>query len=187
MRFVDTAIENLALKLQKRQNLDHIDYLKVRLGMQVFVTNLFKGIVTYGLAILLHIFLYTLTVHITYFLLRRFSHGAHAKNSLLCHVQNIIFFILVPWLIVKYDIPFWFMLFLIILGWIFVFYYAPAATRKQPIKHSRKRALKIKSLSLMTLYFILFLFVPEPFNHLIAFGAFLQSSTLLPVFFPKEE
>lgn len=79
MRFVDTAIENLALKLQKRQNLDHIDYLKVRLGMQVFVTNLFKGIVTYGLAILLHIFLYTLTVHITYFLLRRFSHGLMRK------------------------------------------------------------------------------------------------------------
>ncbi|PTG83389.1 hypothetical protein BU650_09545 [Staphylococcus chromogenes] len=40
---------------------------------------------------------------------------------------------------------------------------------------------------MMTLYFILFLFVPEPFNHLIAFGAFLQSATLLPVFFPKEE
>ena len=187
MRFVDTAIENLALKLQKRQNLNHIDYLKVRLGMQVFVTNLFKGIVTYGLAILLHIFIYTLTVHITYFLLRRFSHGAHAKNSLLCHVQNIFFFILLPWLLVKYDIPFWFMLFLIILGWIFVLKYAPAATRKQPIKHSRKRLLKIKSISLMTLYLILFLFVSEPFNLLIAYGAFLQSATLLPIFFPKEE
>lgn len=75
------------------------------------------------------------------------------------------------------------MLFLTILGWIFVFYYAPAATRKQPIKHSRKRALKIKSLSLMTLYFILFLFVPEPFNHLIAFGAFYNQQHYYLYFF----
>ncbi|PTH61880.1 accessory regulator AgrB, partial [Staphylococcus agnetis] len=84
MRIVDTAIDNLALKLQKKQNLDHIEYLKVRLGIQVFIINLFKGIVTYGLAILLNIFLYTLTVHLAYFILRRFSHGAHAKTSLLC-------------------------------------------------------------------------------------------------------
>lgn len=187
MRIVDTAIDNLALKLQKKQNLDHIEYLKVRLGIQVFIINLFKGIVTYGLAILLNIFLYTLTVHLAYFILRRFSHGAHAKTSLLCHVQNIIFFIFLPWLIVKYDIPFWFMLFLTILGWLIVLKYAPAATRKQPIKLERKKSLKIKSLLVISIYIVMILFVPLPFNFLIAHGAFLQASTLLPIFFPKEE
>ncbi|MCQ9301636.1 accessory regulator AgrB [Staphylococcus hyicus] len=187
MRIVDTAIDNLALKLQKRQNLDHIDYLKVRLGIQVFIINLFKGIVTYGLAILLNIFLYTLTVHLTYFILRRYSHGAHAKTSLLCHVQNIIFFIFLPWLIVKYDIPFWFMLFLSVLGWMIVFKYAPAATRKQPIKYERIKPKKIISLLVMSIYIVMILFVPHPYNLLIAFGAFLQSTTLLPIFFSKEE
>lgn len=187
MKVVDKTIDTLALRLQKRQNLEQVDYLKIRLGMQVFVINLFKGLITYGLAILLNIFLYTLTVHITYLVLRRFSHGAHAKTSLLCHVQNIIFFIFLPWLIVKYDIPFLFMLFLYILGWFLVLKYAPAATRKQPIKQSRVKGLKMKSLLVMTLYLVLILLVPNPFNLLIAYGAILQSITLLPIFFPKEE
>lgn len=89
MLLIDNGIEKMALKLQQRQNLSHIEFLKVRLGMQVVVINSFKAVVTYGLALLLNIFLYTLIVHLTFLALRGYSHGAHAKTSMLCHVQNI--------------------------------------------------------------------------------------------------
>lgn len=56
MLLIDNGIEKMALKLQQRQNLSHIEFLKVRLGMQVVVINSFKAVVTYGLALLLNIF-----------------------------------------------------------------------------------------------------------------------------------
>ncbi|MBI5974793.1 accessory gene regulator AgrB [Staphylococcus sp. H16/1A] len=186
MQIIDKGIEQLALKMQEKQNLDHIEFLKVRLGMQVVATNLFKGIVTYGLALLLHTFLYTLVVHISYFVLRRFSHGAHAKSSLLCHIQNIALFVIVPLLISYYDISFVFMLCLAILGVLIVIRFAPAATLKQPIKASRRKGLKIKSIIVIVAFILLSLVVPSPYQQLICYGLVLQSITLLPIFFPKE-
>ncbi|MBH9580566.1 accessory gene regulator AgrB [Staphylococcus felis] len=187
MRIIDQAIEQLALKLKEKQHLDHIEFLKVRLGMQVVAINFFKGIVTYGLALLLNIFLYTLTVHISYFVLRYFSHGAHAKSSLLCHIQNIVFFVIIPFLINYYDITFSYMLFLTIIGLIVVIRYAPAATRKQPIKSSRKKGLKLKSIVVIITLIVISIFIPQPYQQLICYGLVLQAGTLLPIFFPKEE
>ena len=91
MKAIDNKIEQFALYLQRKNNLDHIQFLKVRLGLQVVVSNLAKTIVTYGVALIFHTFLYTLFTHVSYFLVRRYAHGAHAKSSLLCHVQKFSF------------------------------------------------------------------------------------------------
>lgn len=186
MQIIDNGIEKLALKLQQRQNLSHIEFLKIRLGMQVVVINITKAIVTYGLALLLHVFLYTLVVHCSYAILRFFSHGAHAKNSIFCHIQNIVFFIVLPWFIVQYDISFVFMLCLAAIGWFLVMLYAPAATKKQPIAQHRRKGLHFKSVIVMTLIIIISFVIPAPYQQLFLYGSILQSSTLLPIFFPKE-
>lgn len=186
LQIIDNGIETLARKIQKHQNLDHIDFLKLRLGIQIVAINFFKAIVTYGLALLLNTVLYTLTVHVSYILVRRFSHGAHAKSSLMCHIQNMILFVLVPLAIVHFMIPFWFMFVLALIGWIIVIIYAPAATKKQPIKASRRHGLKVKAVIVTTIVLIIALVVPAPYQQLICFGVALQASTLLPIFFPKE-
>lgn len=67
VKFIDDTIDNFAKQLQHRNNLDHIEYLKMRLGMQVVVSNILKTIVIYGVSILCHLFLYTLTVHLSFF------------------------------------------------------------------------------------------------------------------------
>lgn len=67
VKFIDAKIDNFAKQLQQRNNLDRIEYLKMRLGMQVVVNNFFKTIVIYGVSLLCHMFLYTLTVHLTFF------------------------------------------------------------------------------------------------------------------------
>lgn len=186
MQIIDNGIESLARKIQHHQNLDHIDFLKVRLGIQIVAINFFKAIVTYGLALLLNTILYTLTVHVSYILVRRFSHGAHARSSLMCHIQNILLFVLVPWAIAYYTIPFRYMFILSLVGWLIVIIYAPAATKKQPIKASRKRGLKIKSIVVTKIVLGIALVVPAPYQQLICFGVTLQAVTLLPIFFPKE-
>ncbi len=67
VKLIDNKIDRLAKQLQIRNNLDNIEYLKMRLGMQVVVSNLAKTIVVYGISILCNLFLYTLTVHLSFF------------------------------------------------------------------------------------------------------------------------
>ena len=104
VKIIDKKIEQFAQYLQRKNNLDHIQFLKIRLGMQVLAINIEKSIVVYGLAIIFHTFFYTLLTHLSYFLIRRHAHGTHANSSLLCHLQNIIFFIIFPYLIIIYGI-----------------------------------------------------------------------------------
>ncbi|RNM17877.1 MULTISPECIES: accessory gene regulator AgrB [Staphylococcus] len=187
MKIIDTKIDQFANYLQQRNNLDRIQFLKVRLGMQVVVSNIAKFIVTYGLALIIHVFWYTLVTHIAYMILRFYAHGSHAKSSLLCHIQNVLIFVIMPWLIVRLSIGHFSMLILALIGYFIVITYAPAATKKQPIP---KRLVKRKRILSIVLYIILVIIsfiVKEPYSQLILFGIIVESTTLLPIFFPKED
>ncbi|HHJ5089014.1 TPA: accessory gene regulator AgrB, partial [Staphylococcus aureus] len=50
MNYFDNKIDQFATYLQKRNNLDHIQFLQVRLGMQVLAVNIGKLIVMYTIA-----------------------------------------------------------------------------------------------------------------------------------------
>lgn len=184
---IDRKIEQFSLYLQRKNNLDHIQFLKVRLGLQVVVSNIAKTIVTYGAAIIFHTFLYTLITHVSYFLVRHFAHGAHAKSSLLCHIQNLILFVGLPWLIAYFPINVGIMYAVAILAWGLIIIYAPAATKKQPIPLRVRNQKKVFSIIVALLLIIVSLLVPEPFKQLILLGLFLESITLIPFFFPKED
>ncbi len=67
VKIIDKKIEQFAQYLQRKNNLDHIQFLKIRLGMQVLAINIEKSIVVYGLAIIFHTFFYTLLTHLSYF------------------------------------------------------------------------------------------------------------------------
>ncbi|MBR9332538.1 histidine kinase, partial [Staphylococcus aureus] len=58
MNYFDNKIDQFATYLQKRNNLDHIQFLQVRLGMQIIVGNFFKILVTYSIVYILNIFLF---------------------------------------------------------------------------------------------------------------------------------
>lgn len=88
---------------------------------------------TYGVALIFHTFLYTLFTHVSYFLVRRYAHGAHAKSSLLCHVQNLALFVALPWLLVYFQVNLGIMYSVVAIGTVLIIYYAPSATKKQPI------------------------------------------------------
>ena len=51
LNIIDRKIDEFANYLQRKNNLDHIQFLKVRLGMQVVLTNIEKTIIVYGLEI----------------------------------------------------------------------------------------------------------------------------------------
>ena len=187
MKIIDEKIEQFANYLRRKNNLDYIQFLKVRLGMQVVASNIEKTIVVYGLTLIFHTLIYTLITHLSYFLIRSNAHGAHAKSSLLCHIQNVILFIFFPVLIIKFSVSYLSLLLLASIGLIIVFKYAPAATKKQPIPNRLLKRKKILSIVLYSIITVISLITPEPINRLILFGIFLESLTLLPIFFPKED
>lgn len=187
LRGIDNKIENLARYLQQRNNLEHLEFLKLRLGMQVFVSNLAKTIVVYGISILCHIFLYTLTVHLSYYLIRQYAHGAHAKSSLSCHIQNIVLFVLLPWFIGYIEVDIILMYMLALLGFIILVIYAPSATKKQPIPLKLRKGKKIKTIVVTLLLLFVSLILKEPYSQFVLLGITLIAFAQLPIFFPKED
>ena len=65
-------------------------------------------------------------------------HGAHAKSTLLCHIQNLILFVGLPWLIAYYHINTGIMYSVSGIALLLIIIYAPAATKKQPIPERLK-------------------------------------------------
>ncbi|MRF36016.1 accessory regulator AgrB [Staphylococcus sp. KY49P] len=186
-KLIDTKIDNFAKNLQLRNNLDHIEYLKMRLGMQVLVNNFFKAIVIYGVSILCHMFLYTLTVHLSFFIIRHFAHGAHAKNSLACYIESLIYFVLLPWIVGYIQVPSLLMYPLALIGLIIISIYAPSATKKQPIPEQLRKGKKIKSICVTLILLLISLFLNEPYQQLVLLGIIIISVLQFRIFFPKED
>lgn len=186
-KLIDNKIEQFSRYLQQRNNLEHIEFLKIRLGLQAVAINFFKALVTYGVSILCHLFLYTLTVHLSYFFIRLYAHGAHAKSSFLCHVQNLLLFVLLPWLIGYMQVSPLIMYILAIMGFIILVIYAPAETKKQPIPERLRKGKKIKTIVVTLLLLVISVFFSEPYQQLILLGIVLISVVQLPIFFPKED
>lgn len=182
---LNKQIDTWAQALQKRNNLDRIAYLKIKLGMEVFFSNLFKSIVVYGLALLFHVFLYTLIVHLSYFMIRHFAHGAHAKSTFACYIESIILFVLLPWGLIHSQIPNSFMIVMAAVAFVCICLYAPAITAKQPIPNRLKKPKRIKAIIVTSILFALSFLVPLPYAQLILLGIILQGGSQLPIFFPK--
>ncbi|MCG1386288.1 accessory gene regulator AgrB [Staphylococcus epidermidis] len=187
MKIIDKKMEQFAKYLQRKNNLDHIQFLKVRLGMQVVAGNIEKTVVLYGLSYFFDLLIFTFLTHIGYYLLRIFAHGAHAKTTLQCHIQNIIYFIFIPWLVLHLPLSTNIFYVLAIISFLIVLSFAPAATKKQPIpKHLLKKKKVLSILSFIVIITIA-LTLEEIFKKSVISGAVIESITLLPIFFPKED
>lgn len=180
LNYFDNKIDQFATYLQKRNNLDHIQFLQVRLGMQVLAVNIGKLIVMYALAYILNIFLFTLITNLTFYLIRRHAHGAHAPSSFWCYVESIILFILLPLVIVNYHIN---SLIMTVIAIGLIIKYAPAATKKKPIPVRLIKRKKYYAIIVSLVFFIITLIIKEPFAQLIQLGIIIEAFTLLPIFF----
>ncbi|MCT1350943.1 accessory gene regulator AgrB [Staphylococcus epidermidis] len=187
MKIIDKKIEQFAQYLQRKNNLDHIQFLKVRLGMQVVVGNIEKTVVLYGLSYFFDLLIFTFLTHISYFLLRIFAHGAHAKTSLQCHIQNILYFIFIPWLVLHFSLGTNIFYFLAIISFLLVISFAPAATKKQPIPKHLLKKKKVLSILSFIIIITIALTLEEVFKKNVISGVVIESITLLPIFFPKED
>lgn len=187
VKIIDKKIEQFAQYLQRKNNLDHIEFLKVRLGMQVVAGNIEKTVVLYGLSYFFDMLIFTFLTHISYFLLRIFAHGAHAKTTLQCHIQNILYFLFLPWLVLHLPLSTNIFYFLAMISFLLVISFAPAATKKQPIPKRLLKKKKVLSILSFIVIITIALTLEEVFKKNVILGVVIESITLLPIFFPKED
>jgi len=183
MGIIESLASRMALWMNKERQGDHIDYLKMKLGIETILTNVTKGIIVYGIAIILGLFLQTLILHVAYMVVRRYSYGLHANSSTVCSVISVILFIGTP--ILCQYIPFT-SLIVIGCGLLFItllYLYAPADTDKSPIIGAeRRRSLRIKSIVACSVITGVAFLYPDPFiKSLLMLGMAIQIVMILPL------
>jgi accessory gene regulator B len=164
------------------KQLDRIQFLKCRLGVEVFVNNSFKLLIIYGLALLLGTEKSTLLLHSSFLGVRTFAYGAHAKSSSGCIMISSLLFLGIPLLFSSGFRVTKFMLFLLsIVSNLILLKYAPGSTKKNKIiGESKKRLLKRKACLNGLTISIFGLSMPLGAANLIVIGNLLASCCVLP-------
>ncbi|MCL1950903.1 MAG: accessory gene regulator B family protein [Turicibacter sp.] len=133
MLSIETTALGLAEKIATHKELDRKAFLKIKLGIEVFLINLTKMTIIYGVAFGLGILRETFILNLAYFLLRRHSYGLHAKASLNCTIVSLLVFVGLPYFLRSFEADY----LMTVIGFIPVFVglylYAPADTEKNPL------------------------------------------------------
>lgn len=79
--------------------LSPIDQAKVEYGLSILFVDLFKMIVMYGIAFLLHTVGAVFITHLVFISVRFTTKGFHASNSAVCTILSVLFLVVLPWII----------------------------------------------------------------------------------------
>lgn len=162
---------------------DEEGYLKVKYGLEIILINAMKFIAVYGVALLLGILWQTITVHLAYLMIRRYSFGLHATKSWVCTVVSVSMFDLIPYFAKGLLLNNWIVLGVFIFVLLNVFFFAPADTESLPLigKDNRKK-LKRKAMVCTLLLTGIALLVPiAEMKVLIMLGALYQVVSINPL------
>lgn len=180
---IEWVADKIALWLSHRLCLEELDFLKVRLGLEVILINLTKGIIVYGLAIILNVFFLTLVLHGSYFWIRNKSCGLHAKSSIVCTFVSVFLFVLIPLLVKGIILGPSIVFIVFLISFWCLSKYAPADTERQPLIGAKNREkLRLQALSRCIILGLLSLiFAMNPLGTMITFGVAIQVVFILPI------
>lgn len=185
---IEEIISQKILNVVDKNIINHIDYLKCKLGLETFIINICKLIAIYTCATLSNTFFHTLIFHISFLFLRIFSYGYHAKTSLGCIFSSLIMFIFIPYSILNFIILPPITLYLLSsINMISLSFFAPKKTKKNYIG-DRQQQYKLKKravLSCLLMSTIAFLVPSLIFKNIIILGNSLAVCLILP--FKKEK
>jgi accessory gene regulator B len=160
------------------QKLAEINY-----GIAVFITNSYKMVLIFLLAILLNIFKPFLVAFLSFGALRTFASGVHAKGEWTCLPVSTLFFFGIVYLGMAVNLNVYALSILFALCFAAVLKYAPADTEERPIVSRRlRRRLKLLScLTLSALYAAAVYTLGTSTSSIIAFAVLIETILILPV------
>ncbi|WP_442603184.1 accessory gene regulator B family protein [Paenibacillus sp. KN14-4R] len=183
MSLTESFSSRMANWLNKERGGEHIDYLKMKLGLEMIFINLSKAIIVYGVAFTLHVFIQTVIVHITYFAIRRSAFGLHANSSMACNIMSVILFVGTPLLIEYILLNNYVVAGLGVVCTTLLYRYAPADTDKYPILGEKKRRKLRKETVIASLIITcIALIIPSlVVKSLMIYGVLIQVCMVLPI------
>ncbi|WP_240228975.1 accessory gene regulator B family protein, partial [Staphylococcus epidermidis] len=92
-----------------------------------------------------------------------------------------------PWLVLHLPLSTNIFYFLAMISFLLVISFAPAATKKQPIPKRLLKKKKVLSILSFIVIITIALTLEEVFKKNVISGVVIESITLLPIFFPKED
>lgn len=162
---------------------DEEGYLKVKYGLEIILINTMKFIAVYGVALLIGMLWQTITIHVSYMLIRRYSFGLHASKSWVCTFLSIGMFNIIPYLTQTVVLNNWIVLVISMFILLNVILFAPADTESLPLvgRENRKK-LKRKAIACTLLLTGIALLVPiAEMKVLIMIGALYQVVSINPL------
>ena len=168
--------------INKHQNLDHYNQVKIKYGLEVLYHFVTKTIVIFFVSYLLHLLKYTLLLFIFYGPIRMFGHGLHAKSNKWCWINSLSVYLILD-LYLKYtNFNFTILIILLFISLFSIVLWAPADTKNEPLvnKKTRKK-LKIKSIIIGIAYCIIFMITKYSIlQKIICFSLLLESVLINP-------
>lgn len=169
--------------IKKNYSYNDIMYERIRYGLEIIYLSITKIFVILLVSYLLGMLKETIILMIFSTPLRNYSYGIHAKKSWHCYVSSIFCFVLLPKLIINYNLSIILRITISIYALISMIIYAPADTHKRPIintKHRKK--LKYTSIIITITYIFLTILINDNYIcNLIYLALLIQSTAIIPI------
>ena len=179
-------IINNTINLINRNKVCSDTDLKIyRYGMECIYTLITKTLVVFLISIIIGTTKEFLLLLIFYALLRSYAFGIHASSNIACWISTITIYIGGSIFIKYLTIPKSILAITWMVTAIFFILWAPADTPKRPIlKVKKRRKLKIKSLIVIAIYYVLIYFINnQTILNALFLSMVLEGSCICPLLY----
>lgn len=169
--------------IKKNYSYNDIIYERIRYGLEIIYLSITKIFVILLVSYLLGMLKETIILMIFSTPLRNYSYGIHAKKSWHCYVSSIFCFVLLPKLIINYNLSIILRITISIYALTSMIIYAPADTHKRPIINTNHRKkLKYTSIIITISYIFLTILINDNYLcNLIYLALLIQSTAIIPI------
>lgn len=166
----------------RQENYSVLEKEKLKLGIQIILSEFYKLTLIYLIAFLLDCIIPTLIIHLTFFFLRQVCLGYHFNNLYVCLTWSTIAFPVAANYMADLVIVFPVIYLYIGMGILLMLVYtlAPIGTENQPIINQTHQSYLRKKMNIRLLLLIgVFFFSPLKIKAFIVYGVFLESILLI--------
>ena len=176
--FINSSI-NL---IKKNKECDNIEIKKLKYGLE----GLYSFVTKFTIILLINVFLGTtiefILFHFSYAILRAFAFGLHAKTNVGCWIVSTIIYVIIPQIIKYILIDKTLLLIIGIIASIVIAIFAPADTKKRPLKNKNKREQdKIIAISICVIYLILIYYANGYLTNCLTYSLLFESIMVNPI------
>lgn len=168
---------------KNKPDISELEIKKIRYGLEGVYLTIIKFIIISVISIYLKSFKEFITFLLFYNGIRIFAFGFHANKSYICLILSTFAFIVMPYLASMLTLNFSVKIVLGIYSLLMIILFAPADTKKRPLKNNKKRArLKVFSLIISLAYVIISLSINNSFiSNAILFSLITETLLISPI------